>query len=167
MKKSTTILILIIYVASIVVVGFFGMTVKVYDEIKYVKSIVMTVEAESEDIYDFEYVEIDSTTQNPKYKLTIHFNDFAEEDEEGRLFLLLNLIPKITYDTGDVAGSDTESIVYTLSSQGKILVEKGFITLNEYGTLACYKSRLGFQINVNPASKGGNGTGAIIEVYVL
>ena len=37
MKKSTIIVILIVYLVSIVAIGFFGMAVKVYDEVKYVK----------------------------------------------------------------------------------------------------------------------------------
>ena len=53
MKKSTTLLIFIIYLASIVVIGFFGMKIKVYDEVKYVKSIEMSVEAENRKMYTF------------------------------------------------------------------------------------------------------------------
>ena len=167
MKKSTAILIIIIYVASIILVGFFGMSVKVYDEIKYVKKIEISVEAESEKTYNFEYYGIDTKTENPKYILTVNFEDFATRDENDKLFVLLNLIPKVTYDTGDIAGSDAESIVYTLSSSGKNYVDKGYLTLNDYGTLVCYKSMIGFQIYVNPATKGGNGTGAIVQVYVV
>lgn len=166
MKKSTAILIVIIYVASIILVGFFGMSVKVYDEIKYVKKIEMSVEAESEETYNFEYFGIDTKTENPKYILTVNFEDFATRDEDDKLFILLNLIPKVTYDTGDIAG-DTENIVYTLSSSGKNYVDKGYITLDDYGTLVCYKNMIGFQIYVNPAQKGGNGTGAIVQVYIV
>ena len=39
MKKSTLILIMIIYVASIVVINFFGLNVKVYNEVINVTSV--------------------------------------------------------------------------------------------------------------------------------
>ena len=78
MKKSTTILILIIYVASIVLVGFFGMSVKVYDEIKYVKQIAISVEAESEELYTLTKLdENDAVTGNPQYNLTIRYNSYG------------------------------------------------------------------------------------------
>ena len=169
MKKSTTILILIVYVASIVLVGFFGMSIKIYDEIKYVKKIEISIEAESEELYTLTKLEEnDSVTGNPQYNLTIHYNSYSNKsvDENGTQFVLLNIIPEVTYDTGDLAG-DTESIVYNLNNTGAKHAEKGNISLNEYGTLVCYKSMIAFQIYINPAAKGGNGTGAIILVYVV
>ena len=169
MKKSTAILIIIIYVASIILVGFFGMSVKVYDEIKYVKKIEISIEAESESLYTLtKFDEVDSVTGNPQYNLTIRYSSYGNKsvDEDDNQFVLLNIIPEITYDTGDLAG-DAESIVYTLNNTGTKHVEKGNISLNEYGTLVCYKSSIAFQIYVNPAAKGGNGTGAIINVYVI
>ena len=169
MKKSTTILILIIYVASIVLVGFFGMSVKVYDEIKYVKQIAISVEAESEELYTLTKLdENDAVTGNPQYNLTIKYSSYGNKtvDENDNQFVLLNIIPEVTYDTGDLAG-DTESIVFTLNNTGTKHVEKGNISLSEFGTLVCYKSMIAFQIYVNPAAKGGNGTGAIIIVYVV
>ena len=44
MKKSTLILILVVYVASIVIINFFGMSVKVYDEEVAVSSVTCTNE---------------------------------------------------------------------------------------------------------------------------
>ena len=93
MKKSTALVILIIYLVSIVLIGFFGMAVKAYDIQKYIKTIEMSVEAESEDMYKFEYLGKDiqedgSGTHNNKYKLTIYFSQ-ALMDEDEKLYLPL------------------------------------------------------------------------------
>ena len=172
MKKSTIFIIFIIYIASIVVIGFFGMSVKVYDEIKYIKSIEMSVEAEDSDMFNLTYDKIDKNTQNPQYTLIINFStkaimgSFRDDNNVlvDKLYLPLNLIPKITYDTGDIAG-DAEGIKYTLSNQK--LIENGSLTFEENGTLVCFKSNMAFYIYVNPVSKGGNGTGAILHVFVV
>ena len=89
MKKSTILLILIIYIASIVVIGFFGMQIKVFDEIKYINSIEISVEAERSDSYELTLLpEKDKTTQNDVYNLKIYFTDKGETgeffDEEGK-----------------------------------------------------------------------------------
>lgn len=172
MKKTTVLLIFIIYVASIVVIGFFGMSVKVYDEIKYVKSIEMSVEAESSDMFELKYNGIDAETKNPEYTLRIYFTKSAttgtfknsEGVDEEKQYLPLNLIPKVTYDTGDVAGN-AENIKYTISNQK--LIDNNSVILKDNGTLICFKSGFAFYIYVNPASKGGNGTGANLHVFVF
>lgn len=169
MKKSTALVILIIYLVSIVLIGFFGMAVKAYDIQKYIKTIEMSVEAESEDMYKFEYLGKDiqedgSGTHNNKYKLTIYFSQ-ALMDEDEKLYLPLTLIPKITYDTGDV-NAKGDSIKYTTNKEAEELIENEYIDLDERGILTIYKRKIGFDIYVNPSSVGRIGSGAIIQVYV-
>ncbi|MBO4569695.1 MAG: hypothetical protein J5689_00560 [Clostridia bacterium] len=172
MKKSTVLIIFIVYVASIVLIGFFGMTVKVYDEIKYVKSIQMSVEAEDDDMFTFTYDGIDDYTKNPKYTLVVNFSTkaisgtFLNElnEYETKNYLPLTFIPKVTYDTGDVAGN-AEAIKYTISNEK--LVESGKIVLEQNGTMMCFKSGVAFYVYVNPVSMSGSGTGANIHVFVL
>ena len=172
MKKSTTLLIFIIYLASIVVIGFFGMKIKIYDEIKYVKSIEMSVEAESKKMFSFSDNGIDSATGNKKYKLVVNFKEylvasFTNKDgkTEERKYVPLSLIPYVTYDTGDVANSEEESIKYSLSNN--LLEDKEYISLSDRGQLLCFKNNIAFMIYINPATKAGNGTGAVIYVYVV
>lgn len=172
MKKSTILLIFIVYLASIVVIGFFGMKVKVYDEIKYVKTITMSVEAENEQMYDFVEDGTDTVLGNKKYKLTVHFNahligSFTRKNGlvEERRYVPLTLLPYVTYDTGDVANSEEESIKYSLSNTS--FEEKEYISLSEKGQLLCFKTDIAFMIYIDPATKGGYGTGAIIAVYVV
>lgn len=172
MKKSTTLLIILIYLASIVVIGFFGMKIKVYDEIKYVKSIDMKVEAENSEMFDFLDDDIDVSTGNKKYKLLVHFDKyligkFVRKNgiEEDRKYVPLSLIPFVTYDTGDVANTEEESINYSISNT--TFEDKEFVSLSNRGQLLCFKSDIAFFIYINPASKSGNGTGAIISVYVI
>ena len=124
MKKSTILLIILIYLASIVVIGFFGMKIKVYDEIKYVKNIDMSVEAENENMFTFIDEGIDAATGNRAYKLIINFDNyligsFTRKNgiTEERKYIPLTLIPYVTYDTGDVANSEEESIKYSISNE--------------------------------------------------
>lgn len=172
MKKSTTLLIFIIYLASIVVIGFFGMKIKIYDEIKYVKSIEMSVEAENKKMFFFEDIGIDQVTGNKKYKLTVNFDEhlvasFTRKNGtvEDRKYVPLSLIPYVTYDTGDVANSEEESIKYSISNT--LLEDRELISLSVRGQLLCFKNNIAFMIYVNPASKAGNGKGAVISVYVV
>lgn len=171
MKKSTILLIFLIYLASIVVIGFFGMKIKVYDEIKYVKNIEMSVEAENENMFTFIDEGIDEATGNRAYKLVINFDNyligsFTRKNGiiEDRKYIPLTLIPYVTYDTGDVANSEEESIKYSISNE--VFVDKEYVSLSERGQFLCFKTGIAFIIYVDPASKGGNGTGAIISVYV-
>lgn len=172
MKKSTVLLIFIIYLASIVVIGFFGMKIKVYDEIKYVKSIDMSVEAESKSMFVFQYTGIDSSMGNKEYSLTVNFSQHLTgnfENKNGNIeernYIALSLIPKVTYDTGDVANSEEESITYSHSSPN--YEERELFSLSDRGQLICFRAGIAFRIYVDPAQKSGNGTGAIITVYVI
>ena len=103
MKKSTILLIILIYLASIVVIGFFGMKIKIYDEIKYVKNIEMSVEAENENMFTFIDEGIDEATGNRAYKLVINFDNyligsFTRKNgiTEERKYIPLTLIPYLT-----------------------------------------------------------------------
>ena len=169
MKKSTALVILIIYLLSIVLIGFFGMAVKAYDLQKYITSIEMSVEAEKEEMFKFEYMGKDiesdgSGTHNNEYKLIIYFNQ-ALTNENQELYIPLTLIPKVTYDTGDV-NAKGDSIKYSTNKEANEYKEKGYFSLDELGRLIVYKKRISFDINVNPSSVGRIGSGAIIHVYV-
>ncbi len=167
MKKSTIIVILIVYLVSIVAIGFFGMAVKVYDEVKYVKSIEMKTEAEREDMFVFETLGKDALGNNT-YKLTINFEQQHLVDGQGEAYLPLTLIPYVTYDTGDVAGEE-EKIKYTINSSVDLTATGlGYVDLQQTGQLICYKeSFYSFKIFVSPERSSANGTSAIIEVFVL
>lgn len=169
MKKSTALVILIIYLVSIVLIGFFGMAVKAYDLQKYIKSIEMSVEAESEEMFKFEYLGKDinedgSGTYNNKYKLIINFKH-ALIDENEKAYLPLTLIPKVTYDTGDV-NAKGDTIKYSTNKEAEELIDKDYLKLDERGILTVYKKRISFYVYINPNSIGRIGSGAIIEVHV-
>lgn len=170
MKKSTIIIIFIVYLASIILIGFFGMKVKAYDIKKYVKTIEMSVEAEDEKMFKFENLGIDDTTKNNLYSLTIYFDKaLTGEFEvdgimENKKYLPLTLIPKVTYDTGDVADAKGESIKYSISNP--LITKNGYAELSNYGVLTCYKRDVMFSVYISPASIGRIGSGAIIQVYI-
>lgn len=172
MKKTTILLIILIYLASIVVIGFFGMKIKVYDEVKYIKSIEMSVEAENPDSFTFEELAVDTTTGNKQYKLLINFNKYqiAKFEKNGeeidRKYVALSLIPYVTYDTGDVADTQEESITFTCHSTIDY-EEREDIKLSNRGQLWVFKNNIAFDIHINPTNSGRYGTGAIIKVYVV
>lgn len=164
MKKSTIIIILIVYLASIIVVGFFGMRVKVYDKVKYIKSIEVTAKAESEEMYSFTDTGLNSD-QNHTYKMLIFFTKSALTDNEGNKYLSITLMPKVTYDSGDIAG-ESEKIEYEIVSS--VDVEKdGKISLSEYGLLTCRSKTASFDVVVRPVGSNLQGSQAIISVYVF
>ena len=174
MKKSTVLLIFMIYVASIVIIGFFGMRIKIYDEVKYINKIEISVEAEKSEMYELTLLpEKDKTTQNDVYNLKIYFTDYAEEGEffdEGsgtnltKKYLPISFIPKITYDTGE-EGANVEGITYNISNQK--LIDNKSVELENNGTMICFKPKISFYVYIDPVSKGRNGTGVIIHVFVI
>ncbi len=165
MKKSTVIIILIVYLASIVVIGFFGMKVKVYDKVKYVQSIEMSVQAEQEEMFEFISMGVDANTQNHRYKLTIYFSKYHLQDSQGNSYLPVILIPHITYDTGDVAG-ESESIVYKIVSNTDY-EGMGKVSLSKRGELRCFDSPMVFNVFVSPEKSSLVGSSAMIEVWVV
>ena len=171
MKKSTILVIVIVYLVSIVAIAFFGMKSKVYDEIKYVKEIQMSVEAEDPEMFTFKE-KAPSQSGNKQYELKINFNkamlgNFETEDgiTETRKYVALNFIPHVTYDTGDVADAKEEKIKYVLSSVGEDYMNKGYISLSNRGELMCFREK-SFRLYVEPESKGSFKAMVIIDVYV-
>ncbi len=170
MKKSTALVILIIYLVSIVLIGFFGMAVKAYDLQKYITSIEMSVEAEDEKMYFFEYTgkdikEDETGTHNNMYDLIIYFKH-ALVDENQNKYIPLTLIPKVTYDTGDV-NAKGDTIKYTTNKESELLKEDGVFELDGRGILKVYERGVSFRIYVDPLSIGRIGSGAIIYVTVM
>ncbi len=165
MKKSTVVLILIVYLASIVVVGFFGMKVKVYDEISYVKSIEVTVQAESAEMYEFEDTGISTITQNHTYRLKLFFTDHHLVDGEGVDYLPIIFMPQVTYESGDIA-SEAEKIKYSIISSVDYEAQ-GKVSLSERGELKCFDNMIVFTVVVSPEKSNLVGSKAEIEVWVF
>jgi len=170
MKKSTILIIFIVYLVSIVAIGFFGTAVKVYDVILYVNKIEMSIRADDEKMYDFK--EKGTNEQgNTMYELIVHFSKAVEvqyERDDGiteiRKCVHLTFMPKITYDSGDTANAEEEGIVYRLEHTE--LQEEGKIDLTERGELMCFKNKTAFRIYVEPETKGSYRAAIIIDVYV-
>ena len=94
MKKSVVILIGIIYIASIVVVGFFGMKITAYDEMIYITDIVCTNEG---------------VKKNPDGTKTIRL-DYKENGTvmENTVIITYNVYPK----ESTLKGSDAVTLLY-------------------------------------------------------
>lgn len=168
MKKSIIITILLVYLASIIIVGFFGISVKVYDVVKYVQSIEMSVEGSDPETYEW------SEDENKKhhYELIVHFANAVEGpivDNEGnvenKLFIGLNLIPQVTYTSGDLGAE--EPIQYRLIDAGKQYVEDGYFSLSEYGTLMIFKEYFFTTIYIEPRNPGGINSTATVDLICI
>ncbi len=168
MKKSTTLLIILVYLASIVVIGFFGMKIKVYQPTQYIKSIEMNVEAENKNMYTFEYTGLDESG-NHTYALTIHFAYGLEMETEvngvivKKRYVPLSLIPLVTYQTGDIETKE-DTVKFEISDES--LIDRGAISLSKNGQFMCFRNVGGFAVYIKPTQPQGTGTEAIIWVYV-
>ena len=162
MRKSTIAVILAIYVASIVAIGFYGISIKVYDKVKYVESIELKIEAENDNMYSF-VSQGKSETGDNKYYLKIHFKSAHLVDGAGKEYLPISIVPYVTYDSGDVAGNE-EKIKFTLNSSVDF-VEKGKISFDN-GQLVCYDSEFVFYVTVSPEQVSKNGSSATVKIYV-
>ena len=170
MKKSVIITILLVYLASIVIVGFFGISVKVYEVVKYVQSITMSVESNNAEAY--EWVEDTSYTEGHKYTLTIHFGEATEgpiDDGTGnietKLYIGLNLIPQVTYTSGDLGAE--EPIEYKLSDGGQSYADDGYFSLSQYGVLMIYKELFFASIYIEPQNYGSIKAGAVVDLICI
>ena len=170
MKKSVIITILLVYLASIVIVGFFGISVKVYEVVKYVQSITMSVESNNAEAY--EWVEDTSYAEGHKYKLTIHFGKATEgpiDDGTGnietKLYIGLNLIPQVTYTSGDLGAE--EPIEYKLSDGGRSYADDGYFSLSQYGVLMIYKELFFASIYIEPQNYGSIKAGAVVDLICI
>ncbi len=172
MKKSTIITIFIIYLASIVAVGFFGFKVKVIGEVMYVKTINLDVRCEDESAYEFREMFEEEKTSDGKYNEYVMFVDFSkaqnvkvEEDgkEVDKKQLAFSIIPQVTYLTGDSPSAEEDSVVYTIID--KKVLDRGYAEIDDKGILTIWESKLSFTIRVSPKSTILYGSEAIIEVY--
>ena len=175
MKKSTILIIFIVYLASIAAIGFFGMRSKVYDEVKYVSAITVEAQVENENMRDFEDITANPNSKKKEYLLTVYF-DNAIEYEAGKFYVPISLTPYVVYDTGDVANSKEVSIVYygdknsQKDTDGNISYKKSnktIATLTKYGSLSCFEKDTAFRITINPAKQGSSEVSVSITVIVI
>lgn len=120
MKKSTILIILIVFVGSVLIVGIFGMQSVPYEQIKYVKQIAPTsVTSMSGSSQGLEI----KTDENGYYVMLPY--------EEG-LELLIN------YDLkpADCTNKDVKvTIVYPVNNQPAVLTERNTILFSRKGSI--------------------------------
>ena len=114
MKKSTIIIIGIIYVAAIVVIGFFGMNIFVDKEIVYANKI------------EFVNSEIKLTSSKQKY---IEYK--YKNGEENSLNLEVSVSPEDASDKSFVFSYDSSRGIIDIDENGAVTIKKkGLITIN-------------------------------------
>lgn len=169
MNKSVVITILLIYVASIIIVGFFGISVRVYDSVKYIDSITMDVQATDDSYYKFTDTSPESGAHT--YSLVVYFTNAQEgpvEDNDGNTvvtkFISLTLIPKVTYKSGELGAE--EKLKYVLPKDAIQKQEEGDFSLSQVGVLTLFKP-VSFIIYITPESQSSADAEAQITVVCV
>lgn len=91
MKKSTIFLLVLVYIASFLIVGLFGISVKSYDSIQYIESILIeipTTQVENVTPTIGKEVKDDNIDRHMIY--TIRFN-YIEKDLDGKINTVVRL----------------------------------------------------------------------------
>ena len=128
MKKSVIILIAIIYVASIFVVGFFGIQIKAFDTMIYITDIECTNE---------------NVITKPDKSKEIKFDyDASKDDLENSIILTYDVFPK----DSTLKGTDAVELVYDrehkLIAKELWVVDGLAITFKSKGVLTFYLKSL-------------------------
>ncbi len=128
MKKSVIILIGIIYIASIVIVGFFGMQIKAFDTIVYITDIECT----NEEVV----TKVDGSKE-------IKFDyDTTKDDMENTIILTYEVFPKNSTLKGTEAVKLTYDTTHKLIDKGLWEVDGLTITFKSKGVLTFYLKSL-------------------------
>lgn len=110
MKKSVIIIIGVIYIASIVLIGFFGMKITAYDEILYVTKI--------------ECLNQNATTSSDG-TLTLMFNyDSSKSPEENVLQIEWKVYPEDASNKRVAFVYDVDSKVGSVDKYGRVFLKK-------------------------------------------
>lgn len=169
MSKTTIAIIIVLYAVSIFLVGVFGLTIKVYEKVKYVKEIQIEVEAEDKE--SFKLLDNSKTKEigeDNKYNLVAYFYK-KHQVVDGKKQLQLNILNHVTYTTGDLAASN-EKIKYVYDNNmqthidnGTIVFNNGILLLNDPGTEELFV----FQFRISPEHASINGSSAIVTITVV
>ena len=167
MKKSTLIVILLIYFASIVIVGFFGIAVRVGEEIDYVQSIQVEIKTLNDDFVTIKGPTFDPIIGN-KYTVIVDFKGASTVKNslgEDVKFFDISIIPTVTYISNKEV-VNAEGIEFSLSEQGEKYVQDKKIEVDNRGQIIFYEKVNAFSVTIHPASSSGAGTSAVVTIAV-
>ncbi len=172
MKKSVILLILIVYVASIMIVGFYGIKIKVYDEKIMVEDIIC------ENLEEFNCVDCETTDKESfkkrfeekgiNYCAMIDFS--SEYAEKGYVFVVkFAVLPRTAtkqgiefiFDSGDQTTSSVENNSSTTQTKPAYTIVDN---KNGTATITLYKKR-SFTFQVRPLDRASNVV-KTVEIYV-
>lgn len=115
MKKSTFLIVALVYIVSFIIVGLFGASIKGYDPIIYVESISLTVPQQATAITD-------KTSSQDEYDYY-----YAAKYKEGMIITLKAEVKpdNTTYPEVDVSYDETQT-VYTVSVVDNVFIYVSF-----------------------------------------
>lgn len=173
MKKSTIITIFIIYLASIVIIGFFGIKVRVDGEIMYIETINLDIKCEDETSFEFRKKEkteyIHQSMNANEYVMFVDFSKAqevkVEEDGEEvtKKQLVFSIIPTVSYLKADSPDAEEDTVVYTIMQDR--VKDKGYAEIDNKGILTIWGDRLLITILVSPKSTILSGSQATIDIF--
>lgn len=147
MRKSTIVTILLIYLASIVAVGFLGTRVRIYDEIRLVSSISISVRAANEKSFKYtgESVGQDESTGFKIYKMTAYYNAYQENG-----VLEFAFIPVFTFKDGKKEEMTGKAVSYQIEPSG--YVDSGWLSITNNGILSLNRGTMDIDLYIRPIS---------------
>ena len=147
MKKATIVAIFIIYLASIFLIGFFGMRVKVYGEVRYVTDISISVRVANPNcIKDGEIKDeglTDEATGYKKMSMTVYYS-YAEDGK-----LDLQIIPTFGFKDKTQEEMRGRDCSYIITPEGYV---GSTVTVSEDGVISCLKKRRTFDVTIVPVT---------------
>ncbi len=171
MSKTTIAIIVILYLVSIFWVGFFGLSVKVVDKVKYVDEITVKIEAEKTEMFDIFEKEKTEPGANNEYELQIYFYD-EHLVYEGDKYLPLTILPHVKYMSGDVASTE-EKIKFIpddnmkhFQESGVVSFDRGQLVINDPGTSE-EAELFAFKLTISPENSSRNGSSAVVWITVI
>ena len=153
MRKSVIITLFIIYIASIVIIGYFGTKVKSYDTNKYVKGLEISITATNADCYELiknekdGYVVIDETSGYEEYNLKLRYTKYKQNNR-----LDVAIVPIFLFADGEKEKRTGREVSYQIDGLSSKNQDK--ITVDENGNLAILKSGLTCTLYIRPIGTG-------------
>lgn len=142
MKKATIVAIFIIYLASIFLIGFFGMRVKVYGEVRYVTDVSVRVLSSNSDSFtqpEPEEVE-DSTIKTYTMKVRMRYAENGSLD--------IQLIPTFTFKDETSEEFKSSDIDIVLIDQG--YADEGWVEVLDGGKIRFKEGGLSISFYIKP-----------------
>lgn len=131
MKKSTILILIIVYLGSIFIVGVYGLRVRYGNETIYCDKITPTkIELSTGAVYEGEDIVADEKSEVPTYNITISSKNYVEG---LKVLVYYNLNP------ADCTNKDVKIVIVSTSDDPPAKIVDGQIVFNRYAPAVTVK----------------------------